>query len=116
VYLTGSASIGSIGTYLAFLNPAIAMKMQGYSMEIFSQGTHKGLGVPGREITQADRAYLQKTVDDLNAQFVAAVKSGRADVSEDAITSAKMYPGRDAVSQGLADGIVSGWDEMISLL
>jgi signal peptide peptidase SppA len=116
VYMTPSAQIGSIGTYLAFLNPKVAMQMQGYSLELFSKGTHKALGLPGRDLTQADREYLQGTVNKLNEQFVSAVKAGRKKVSEEALRDAKMYDGPDAIKQGLADGLVSSWDEFVSLL
>lgn len=122
IIMTGSASVGSIGTYLAFLNPKIAMQMQGVSLELFKAGTHKGLGLPGNDLTQADREYLQGKVNDLNAQFLAAVKSGRTKASDHALSSAAMYPGisstpaASAIKHGLADGIVSGWDEFISLL
>lgn len=116
VIMTNSAQIGSIGTYLAFLNPKVAMQTQGYSLELFSKGTHKGLGLPGRDLSQADREYLQGTVDKLNIEFVDAVKAGRPAVSEEAVRDAKMYDGRDAVAHGLADGLVSSWEEFIGLL
>ena len=116
VIMTASSQIGSIGTYLAFLNPKVAMQTQGYQLELFSKGTHKGLGLPGRDLTQADREYLQGTVDKLNAEFVSAVKAGRPKVSAEALQDAKMYDGPDAIRQGLADGIVSSWEEFISLL
>jgi len=116
VIMTGSASLGSIGTYLAFLNPKVAMQMQGYALELFSQGTHKALGMPGRDLTQADREYLQGTVDKCNAEFIAAVKSGRPKASEESLRDAKMYAADDAIRHGLADGIVSSWDEFVSLL
>lgn len=114
--ITGSASVGSIGTYIAFLNPTQAMRQQGMTMEVFKQGKHKALGLPGQDLTQADREYLQQTVDQLNAQFVAAVKMGRPKATEEALTSAKMYDGKDAIKQGLADGIVSSWEEFVTLL
>lgn len=116
VIITPSASIGSIGTYLAFLNPKVAMQMQGYSLEMFSRGTHKGIGLPGRDLSQADREYLQATVDSVNAQFVGAVKSARPRASEEALRDAKMYDGHDAVKHGLADGVAASWDEFLSLL
>ena len=114
--ITGSAQVGSIGTYLAFLNPKVAMQTQGYSLELFSQGTHKGLGLPGRDLTQADREYLQGTVKKINDQFTAAVKAGRPKVSEEALRDAKVYDGPDAMKQGLADGVVGSWDEFLSLI
>jgi signal peptide peptidase SppA len=116
VIVTPSASMGSIGTYLAFLNPKIAMQTQGYSLELFSKGTHKAIGLPGRDLTQADREYLQQGVDKINAQFVAAVASARPKVSEEALRDAKMYDGPDAVRQGLADGIAASWEDFISML
>lgn len=116
VIITSSASVGSIGTYLAFLNPKIAMQMAGYSLELFKQGTHKALGMPGQDLTQEDRAYLQSTVDKINAQFVSAVKAGRPKASEEALRDAKMYDGADAIKQGLADGVVGSWEEFLSLL
>lgn len=116
VILTRSASKGSIGTYIAFLNPTQYMRQQGLTMELFAAGKHKALGLPGRDLDQDDRSYLQGTVDKLNAQFVAAVKAGRPKASEEALTSAKMFDGPDAIKHGLADGLVSGWDEFISLI
>lgn len=116
IITTPSASVGSIGTYLAFLNPKVAMQMQGYQLELFKKGTHKALGLPGQDLTQADRAYLQDGVDKINAQFVAAVKAGRPKVSEEAVTDAKMYDGPEAVKQGLSDGIASSWEDFIGML
>jgi signal peptide peptidase SppA len=116
IITTPSASVGSIGTYLAFLNPKVAMQMQGYQLELFKKGTHKALGLPGQDLTQADREYLQKGVDKINEQFVAAVKSGRPKVSEEAVTDAKMYDGAEAVKQGLSDGIASSWEDFIGML
>lgn len=116
IIVTPSASVGSIGTYIAFLNPNLAMRMQGFSLELFKQGTHKALGLPGREMTQEDRAYLQNSVDKINAQFVEAVKSGRKRVSEEALRDAKMYDGAEAIRHGLADGIASSWEDFVSML
>jgi protease-4 len=116
IITTPSASVGSIGTYLAFLNPKVAMQMQGYQLELFKVGTHKALGLPGQDLTQADREYLQAGVNKINEQFVSAVKAGRRKVSEEAVTDAKMYDGGDAVKHGLSDGLVASWDEFVSLL
>lgn len=113
---TPSSVIGSIGTYLAFLNPKVAMQTQGYNLELFSAGTHKGIGLPGRDLSQADREYLQGTVDKLNAEFVATVKAGRPKASEEALRDAKVYDGPDAVKHGLADGVTADWNEFLSLI
>ena len=116
VIMTSSSQIGSIGTYLAFLNPKVAMQTKGYNLELFSQGTHKAIGMPGRDLSQKDREYLQAGVDKINGQFVAAVKAGRPKATEEALRDAKMYDAADAIKQGLADGLVSSWDEFVSLI
>lgn len=116
VIMTGSSQIGSIGTYLAFLNPKVAMQTKGYNLELFSKGTHKAIGMPGRDLSQADREYLQAGVDKINGQFVNAVKAGRPKASEEALRDAKMYDAADAIKQGLADGLVASWDEFVGLI
>lgn len=116
VIMTGSSMMGSIGTYLAFLNPKVAMQTQGITLELFKQGTHKGLGLPGQDLTQKDREYLQSTVDKLNIEFTSAVKAGRPKASTEALRDAKMYDAADAIKHGLADGVVSSWEEFVSLL
>lgn len=115
-YLTPSAAIGSIGTILGVLDDSVRMQMEGLKLELFTAGTHKGLGSPGRSLTKEDRDYLQSTVDEANAGFVARVKQSRPGVAKEALTSAKVYTGRQAVEVGLADGLVSSWEEFVGLL
>ena len=116
ILTTGSGSLGSIGTYLAFFNEAVAMQTKGIKLEVFKQGKHKALGLPGMDLTQEDRQYLQNGVDKINAQFVAAVQQGRPKASAESVTDAKVYDGVEAIRQGLADGLVASWEEFISLL
>jgi len=115
-YLTPSAKIGSIGTIMGVLDDSVRMQMEGLKLELFTAGTHKGIGSSGRALTAEDRKYLQSIVDEANAGFVAAVKQARKGVSPEALTSAKVYTGAQAARVGLADGIVASWDEFVSLL
>ena len=122
IITTGTAKVGSIGTYLAWLNESVKMQTQGVKLELFKAGTHKGLGLPGNELTQADRNYLQQSVEDTNAQFVGAVKAGRPKISEHAVTHAAMYPGITTIPGGSAmehrmiDGVVSSWEDFVGAL
>jgi len=115
-YITPSAKIGSIGTILGILDDSVRMQMEGLKLEVFAAGTHKALGSPGRPLSEADRKYLQSIVDEANAGFVVAVKEARPDVAKEVLTEAKVYTGAQALGLGLVDGLVSGWDEFISLL
>lgn len=122
IVMTQSAQVGSVGTYLAWLNENVRMQTQGVKLELFSAGKYKGLGLPGKELSQDDRVYLQQRVDDLNAQFVSAVKEGRPKISQSGVTDAAMYPGvstiggASAIAHNMADGIASSWEEFVALL
>lgn len=116
VYLTPTAKIGSIGTMLGILDDSVRMQMEGLKIELFTAGVHKGIGTSGRALTNEDRAYLQSTVDQANAPFVSRVKQSRPKVKAEALTHAKVYTGPQAVEIGLADGLVSSWEEFISLI
>lgn len=116
VVVTPSARVGSIGTYLAWLNPKVAMDKEGYKLELFKAGTHKALGLPGTDLTEEDAKYLQGTVDKINGEFVAAVKNARPMATEEALRDAKVYDGWDAVKHGLADHVAASWDDFISAL
>lgn len=78
VYAMPSAEVGSVGVYLALLDQSRAAEMQGLKVQMFKSGRFKGMGVPGTTLTEEQAAMLQKRVDDLGAQFRAAVRAGRA--------------------------------------
>lgn len=115
-YMTASASVGNIGTILGVLDDSVRMQMEGLKLELFYAGKHKAMARPGQKLTDADRKYLQATVDAANDKFVKAVKTARPGVAKEVLTDAKMYTGDEAVALGLADGLVSGWEEFIDLL
>ncbi len=115
-YMTASSSIGSIGTILGVLDDSVRMGMEGLKLELFFAGKHKAMGRPGQKLTDADREYLQATVNSANQKFVSAVKQARPQVAKEVLTDAKMYDGQQAVQLGLVDGLVSGWEEFVSLL
>lgn len=116
VYLTPAARMGSIGTIMGFLDRTEQLATMGIKAETFYAGTHKAAGALGRPLSKEDRAYMQSIVDKANAQLTASVKAGRPGVSEEALTTAKVFHGEDAVKHGLADGLVNSWAEFLSLI
>ena len=116
VYLTSTARMGSIGTIMGFLDRSEEMAKIGIKAEIFAAGKHKAAGSLGKPLSDADRKYLQESVEASNRELVASIKAGRPGVSKEALTDAKVYTGAEAVRQGLADGLVSGWEEFIELI
>lgn len=115
IICTPSATLGSIGVYLAWLDEGIAMQLQGYRLELFKAGDHKGMGLPGRALSQDDRNLLQTRVDDIYRGFTAAVTAARPKVQRSTMQG-QTFAGDRAVATHLADGLVNDWTEFLSLL
>jgi len=112
IYATPSSMIGSIGVYLALLDQCVAMELQGLKLELFVAGAHKGLGLPGRPLSDEDRALLQGGVDKIYAWFSSQVQATRPGVAS-ASMQGQVFDGQDAAAAGLVDFVVTGWHEMI---
>jgi len=114
-YTTPSATVGSIGTYLAWLDESVKMQLEGVRLEFFGAGKHKGMGLPGKPLSQEDRALLQGKVEQINGWFTSAVLGARGKVSDETMQG-QTFNGPEAVARHLADGVVSGWDEFLALV
>jgi ClpP class serine protease len=114
-YATPSSTVGSIGTYLAWLDESVKMQLEGVRLEFFGAGKHKGMGLPGRPLNQEDRALLQTKVEEINGWFTSAVSMARRKVSDETMQG-QTFGGAEAVARHLADGMVGGWEEFLSLV
>lgn len=115
VYCTPSSCVGSIGTYLAFLDETVRMQMQGLKLEFFGVGKFKGQGIPGKTLSVEDREMLQDKVTRVNHWFTSAVTAARPQVDVGAMEG-QTFHGVDAPEQGLVDGIINSWNEFIAML
>lgn len=115
IYGTPSATIGSIGTYLAWLDESVKMQLEGVRLEFFGAGKHKGMGLPGKPLSQEDRALLQDRVMEINGWFTSAVTAARPKISADTMQG-QVFSGDQSVGAHLVDGLVNGWNEFLSLL
>ena len=115
IYGTRSANIGSIGTYLAWLDETVAMQLQGVTLQLFAEGAHKGIGLPGRPLTQDDRVLLQSRVSEINGWFTGAVTAARPGIT-DATMQGQTFSGLESLSANLIDGIVSSFDEVLEMI
>lgn len=114
-YVTQSATVGSIGTYLAWLDESVRMQVEGVRLEFFGAGKHKGMGLPGKALTQDDRALLQARVEEINGWFTGSVTAARSKVTEETMQG-QTFNGQEAVARHLADGIVGSWEEFLTLI
>jgi ClpP class serine protease len=112
IYTTGSAQLGSIGTYIAWLDPSVKMELEGVALRLYAEGAHKGMGLPGRPMSAADEQHLRDQVREINDSFLAAVRATRPDVAE-STTQGQMFTGHRALGLGLSDGIISSFEDLL---
>jgi protease-4 len=94
---------GSIGVILDWMNVEDLMHWAHMKRETITSGAMKAAGSPYRELSDAERQYLQRIVLQLHQQFVKAVAAGRiGKISEKQIA-------------GLADGRVFTGEEALQL-
>lgn len=115
IYGTPSATVGSIGTYLAWLDESVKMQLEGVRLEFFGAGKHKGMGLPGKPLSQEDRTLLQARVEEINGWFTSAVSAARPKITGETMQG-QVFTGEQSVGAHLVDGLVNGWDEFVGLL
>jgi len=107
---------GSIGVIMQFSGFRQLAEKVGVTQEIVKSGTFKDVGNPMRPVTEAERKLLQNMVDDVYAQFVDAVASGRgidpAKVRE--LADGRLYSGQQAKAAGLVDEL-GGYTRAIAI-
>jgi protease-4 len=96
---------GSIGVIMEVPNVKALMDKIGVKTEVIKSGKHKDLASPFRGIGKEEREILQGVMDDVHAQFIAAVSEGRKmpinKVRE--IADGRIFSGRQAIEAGLVD-------------
>ena len=112
---TPSATVGSIGVYMAIPDYSKAFEMQGVKMDVIKSGTLKGAGIPGTSLTDAQRADLQAQVEAIHADFKANVRSKRSLVKDEDMEG-QVFSGRQAAGKGLVTGLATSLAQIVSEL
>lgn len=109
VYATGSALVGSIGTYLTVLDMSAMFEEMGLKALLISSGGVKGQGSPGVPVSDEYVQSLQSLVDAVNARFLAAVAAGRgmAEARVKSLATGQCWTAGQAKELGLVDEVVS---------
>ncbi len=115
VYSTESASVGSIGVYLALLDRSEEMKQRGMALKLFKAGDHKGMGLPGNPLSEADEKLLQDGVDKVYKMFTSAVTSARPQIKSPTMQG-QTFMGMDSKAVGLIDSTVTSLGALIKRL
>jgi protease IV len=99
--------VGSIGVIAEWYNYEELIKWAKLKAITLKAGEFKDTGSPTRDITPAERQYLQTLVDDMHSQFIHSVAQGRGVKDEDirSIANGKVWTGRQALDMKLVDQI-----------
>lgn len=115
VYAGRLDQVGSIGVLAVLYDMSGLAEKEGIKPVVFATGKYKWTGVPGTEITEAQREYMQGLVDQTGDAFVADIARGRrrseADIRK--VADGRVFGAADALRAGLIDGI-SSYPETIS--
>jgi len=105
IYADNGSVVGSIGVIAEWVNYGDLLQWAKLKSVILKTGEFKDTGTPTRELTPAERAYLQGLIDNMFHQFIQAVADGRAMKFDDvkAIADGRVWTGEQAKSLKLVD-------------
>ncbi len=98
---------GSIGVVAHLPNLQGLFDKVGYRTVTIKSGQFKDVGNPGREMSEAEKALLQETIETMHAQFVKDVAAGRRLSPEDVgrIADGRVISGEKAMEWKLVDAL-----------
>jgi protease IV len=107
IYADNGSIVGSIGVIAEWVNYGDLMRWAKLKPELLKVGEFKDTGDPTREMTPAERAYMQSLIDNMYGQFVQAVAEGRHAKVDDikSIANGRVWTGQEALSLRLIDQI-----------
>ena len=114
VVASPSATVGSVGVYMAIPDMTKLYETQGVRMVVIkSTGSPlKGAGIEGTSLSEEQMAELQSSVDSIHADFKAAIQSKRTMVADSALRG-QTFSGKQAAAQGLVTGLADSFSEAL---
>jgi protease-4 len=105
IYADKGSIVGSIGVIAQWVNYAELLQWAKLKSITLKAGEFKDTGNPAREMTPAEREYLQSLINDMHTQFIQAVAEGRKAKESDIrlIANGKVWTGDQAYSMKLVD-------------
>lgn len=112
MFSTLSADVGCIGTYLAFYDLTEYFAKEGIKLELFARGTYKAMGIPGKPLTDEQRAWLDADITRINDRFLSTVRAARAGVSDESMQG-QTFDGDQAIVAKLIDAVVASFPALL---
>jgi protease-4 len=105
IYADNGSIVGSIGVIAQWVNYGQLLQWAKQKDMTLKAGEFKDTGSPTRDMTPAEREYLQGMIDNMHGQFIQAVADGRNMKFEDvkSIANGKVWTGQQALPMKLVD-------------
>src|SRR3989475_8777992 len=105
IYADRGSVVGSIGVIAEWVNYGDLLHWAKLKDVTLKAGEFKDTGSPTRDLTPAEKEYLQSLIDDMHTQFIQAVADGRKGKAEDirAIANGKVWTGGQGLGLKLID-------------
>ena len=114
IYATPSARVGSIGVLLPMLDESKAFEQAGLKVELFAAGKYKSVGTSGVSLTDEQRTLLQQNVEEIAAEFRAAVLNRGRKIPDEAMEG-QTFSAKAAMRMNLAGTVKSRTDVLAML-
>ena len=107
IYADKVSIVGSIGVIAEWVNYGDLLHWAKLKDITMKAGEFKDTGSPTRDMTPAEKEYLQSLIDNMHGQFIQAVADGRKAKFDDikAIANGKVWTGEQALSMKLIDQV-----------
>ena len=107
IYANDASVVGSIGVIMEWTNYGDLMKWAKLKPVVIHAGELKDAGDPSRDMTPKEAAYFQSLVDNMYAQFVGDVATGRHTTADkiQPLATGQVWTGQQSLSLGLVDKI-----------
>ncbi len=105
IYANPGSITGSIGVIAQFASYEKLLDWAKIDVEVIKSGKYKDVGSPFREMSEADKRYIQDLIDNVYSQFKLVVANARnLDTKQiDKVADGKIYTGEQALNLKLID-------------
>lgn len=112
IYANPGSITGSIGVIMQNFNVEKLMDKIGISAMTVKSGKNKDIGSSFREMKPQEKKLLQAVIEDTHDQFVQAIAKQRKmkETTVRKIADGRIFTGRQAVKEGLIDGLGGFYD------
>jgi protease-4 len=109
IYVDKASLVGSIGVIMDGFGFIGTMEKLGVERRVLTAGENKDFLDPFAPVVPKQREYAQQMIDEIHAQFIAAVKQGRGARLKDTpeLYSGLVWSGQRSIELGLADALGS---------